>query len=148
MCKRFPFAIVALVAALAFATPASAATICVPIVASGSGQDLGGGITTAEITTHGILLGTTRGAFTVTDVVGVTASFVGPIVFTTRLGVLTAQVTGTLDTSTGAFQSQSTSLSGTGLFRGVTGNVKLAGTENLATGAFTETITGRLCTRL
>jgi hypothetical protein len=145
MRKGLLLAIVTLSAALASAAPASAGTICLPIVASGTGQDLGGGNTTAEITTHGILLGTTTGTFTVTGVVGTTASFVGPIVFTTRVGTLTAQVRGTLDTATGAFRSDSTSLTGTGLFKGVTGNVRLVGTENLVTGAFTETITGRLC---
>ena len=145
LCTRVSFLpIVTLVAAFASTAPASAGTICLPIVASGTGQDHGGGVTTADITTHGILLGTTRGTFTVTGVVGTTASFAGPIVFATRIGTLTAQVQGTLDLGTGAFRSESTSLTGTGLFKGVTGNVKLVGTENLATGAFIETITGRL----
>jgi hypothetical protein len=145
MRKGILIGIVALVAAFSSAAPASAGTICLPISAYGTGQDLGEGKTVADIKTHGILLGRTTGAFTVTGLDGAVATFVGPIVFTTRIGTLTAQVDGTLDTATGAFRSVSNSLTGTGLFRGVTGKVTLAGTENLTTGAFTETITGRLC---
>ena len=147
MRKGLLIAIVSLVGAFASAAPASASTICLPVKASGIGQDHGVGVTTARITTHGILLGTTRGEFTITGAVGTTVSFVGPIVFTTRIGTLTAQTTGTVDAATGVFGADSTSVSGTGLFRGVTGNVTLDGTQDLTTGAFTETITGRLCTR-
>jgi hypothetical protein len=145
MRKGILIGIVALAAALSSAAPASAGTICLPISAYGVGQDIGGGKTTAVIKTHGILLGTTTGTFTGTGLDGAVATFMGPIKFTTPIGTMTAQVTGTLDTATGAFRSDSTSLTGTGLFRGVKGNVTLIGTENLATGAFTETITGRLC---
>jgi hypothetical protein len=144
MRKGLLLAIVTLVAAVAPAASASAGTICLPIAANGTGQDHGGGNTTARITTHGILLGTTTGAFTVTGS-GTVATFAGPIDFTTLVGRLTAQVTGTLDTATGDFRSDSTSLTGSGLFRGVSGHVTLAGNENLVTGTFTEKITGRLC---
>lgn len=65
--------------------------------------------------------------------------------FTTGVGTLTAQVLGRLDSSSGIFHSQSASLSGTGLFRGVTGSVTLDGVENLQKGSFTETIRGLLC---
>ena len=136
-----------LVAAFASAAPASAGTICLPVKASGIGQDQGNLVTTARITTHGILLGTTRAEFTITGAVGTTVSFVGPIVFTTYIGTLTAQITGTLDAVTGVFGADSTSVTGTGLLRGVTGNLRFDGVQDLATGAFTETITGRLCTR-
>jgi len=126
--------------------PAHATTgLCVPIAAEGVGQDLGNGNTTATITTHGLLLGTTTASFTITGAAGTTVSFVGPLTFTTALGTMTAQVAGTLDSSSGAFESRSTSLTGTGLFRHVTGNVRLVGVENLQTGAFSETISGRLC---
>ena len=47
--------------------------------------------------------------------------------------------------ASGAFRATSTSLTGTGLLRGVTGRVTLAGLEDFATLRFNETITGRLC---
>jgi hypothetical protein len=128
----------------AIAAPAQG-SICVPIHAQGVGQDLGDGKTTARITTHGLLLGTTNASFTFTSVSGTTAWFAGPIVFTTGIGQLTADTVGSVDLATGAFRSTSTRLTGTGLFRHVTGDVTLAGVQDLQTGRFTETITGRLC---
>ncbi len=130
----------------AIAAPAQGAgSICLPIHAQGVGQDLGNGNTTAKITTHGLLLGTTSASFTITGVSGTTASFTGPIVFTTPIGKLTAQTVGTFDVVSGVFRSTSTSLTGTGVFRRVTGNITLTGVQNLQTGRFTETVTGRLC---
>jgi hypothetical protein len=67
--------------------------LCVPVHATGVGQDLGNGMTEATISSHGVVLGIT----------------------------------------------------GTGLLRAVSGQVMLNGSENLSTGAFTETITGKLC---
>ncbi len=125
--------------------PRAAHVRCVPVVATGVGQDLGGGQTTATIYVAGVEIGTTEAAFTITGVDGVVASFTGPITFTSRGGTLTAQVTGTLDVTTGAFMSTSGSLTGSGAYRGVTGDLTLTGAEDLATGAFTESITGQLC---
>jgi hypothetical protein len=125
--------------------PRGAHVRCVAVDATGVGQDLGGGQTTATISVAGVEIGTTAAAFTITGVDGVVASFAGPITFTGRGGTLTAQVSGTLDLTTGAFMSTSSSLTGTGAYRGVTGDLTLTGTEDLATGAFTESIAGRLC---
>ena len=47
--------------------------------------------------------------------------------------------------ASGVFRATSTSLTGTGLLRGVSGGVTLEGLEDFATLRFTETITGRLC---
>jgi hypothetical protein len=47
--------------------------------------------------------------------------------------------------ASGAFRASSTSLTGSGLLRGVSGSVTLEGLEDFATLRFTETITGRLC---
>jgi hypothetical protein len=119
--------------------------ICAPIHATGVGQDLGGGRTQATISSHGLVVGRTNASFTLGQVVGTTAPFSGPIVWTSALGTLTAQVVGTFDVATGAFRATSTSIAGTGLLRGVSGSVTLAGVEDFATLTFTETITGRLC---
>ena len=119
--------LVCLVAALALAAPASAAhrrsprqpghVRCLPVDATGVGQDLGGGQTTATISVGGVEVGTTAAAFTITGVDGTVASFTGPITFTGLGGTLTAQVTGTLDVTDRRFTSTSTSLAGTGIFR-------------------------------
>jgi hypothetical protein len=137
--------VVALPAGTAQGAAPRSAAICFPVHATGVGQDLGGGRTRATITSHGIVVGRTNASFTINQVVGTTASFTGPIVFTSAVGTLTAQVAGTFDVASGAFRATSTSISGTGLLRGVSGSVNLAGLEDLATFSFTETITGRLC---
>jgi hypothetical protein len=138
---------------LGFTLPAGAAQasqsrhphrVCLPVSASGVGQDLGGGHTEAIISSHGFVLGHTAATFTPTGVVDGVESFTGPIVLSFRGGTLTAQVNGTADT-TGAFQARSESVTGTGLASRVTGHVKIIGNESTTTGAFTETITGALC---
>jgi hypothetical protein len=118
---------------------------CVSVEATGVGQDLGGGRTTATVTVAGITVGTTAATFTVTGVEGSLVSFVGPIVFTGLGGTLTADVTGSLDTATGDFTSTSDALTGTGALSGVTGHLTFTGHEDLTTGTFTETISGELC---
>ena len=150
--KALHVTVATLIAAAFAAAPANASgatnrRVCLPVVASGVGQDLGNFMTTATISSHGLLLGTTNATFTPTGGDATTVTFTGPIVFTTRIGSLTAQVDGSVNTATGAFASQSSAVTGTGAFSGVTGHLTLAGTENLETGAFTETITGRLCAR-
>lgn len=117
---------------------------CLPVSATGVGQDLGGGHTQATISSHGFVLGHTAATFTATAPVSGVESFTGPIVFGFRGGTLTAQVNGTASTTTGAFEARSTSITGTGLAAGVTGHVTISGTEG-PTGSFTETITGSLC---
>jgi hypothetical protein len=134
-----------LTAAPAHAAGSDKARLCLPVLATGVGQDNFDFTTDATIRSHGILVGTSHAEFTPTGGTPPTVTFTGPIKFTTAIGTLTALVAGSVNTATGAFASQSTSLSGTGAFRGVTGSLKLVGTENLQTGAFTETITGRLC---
>jgi hypothetical protein len=141
-----PIAIaIALPASAAHASGPTAKPLCVPVNAAGVGQDLGEGRTTATIFSHGFRIGTTSARFTITGVVGTTASFIGPIVFTTIPGTLTAQVAGTLNVATGAFSATSSSVTGTGLLARTSGTLTFNGNENLATGSFTETITGRLC---
>ena len=126
--------------------PRSAHKACAPIRAAGVGHDLGGGMTTATISSHGIVLGHTHASFTMGAITGTSASFTGPIVFSSSVGSLTADVAGSFDVSSGAFRATSQSITGTGLLRRVTGRVTIHGLENLSTGSFTETITGRLCT--
>jgi hypothetical protein len=136
---------VLVLAAGASAATARARSICVPVHATGVGQDLGGGKTQATISVEGIVVGHTNASFTSSPIVGTSATFTGPIVFTSAAGTLTAEVAGSLNVATGDFQATSSSITGTGLVRKLTGRVTLAGHEDLTTDAFTETISGRLC---
>lgn len=117
---------------------------CKDIDATGVGQDLGNGNTTATISHGGWLNGTTSGHFEIAGAPPVFA-IAGTVVFTTKHGTLVANVTGTFDVSTGAFTASGPVSDGTGKLVGATGNLTLTGVENLATGAFTETITGTIC---
>jgi hypothetical protein len=128
------------VAALAKPSP-----ICLQVSADGVGQDLGGGRTTATISVAGVIIGTTEASFAVNGIDGTVASFTGDIIFRNSYGTLVAPVSGTLDTASGHFVSTSTTVSGTRAYRHVTGSLTFTGNENLATGAFTEVITGTLC---
>jgi hypothetical protein len=123
----------------------SAGVVCVPVLATGAGQDLGGGATEATISIGRVVLGQTKASLMTTGISGTMASFAGPITFSSSAGTLAAQSTGSLDVTTGSFRTIATDITGTGLLRGVTGQVTLVGLENLTTGSFTETITGRLC---
>ena len=118
---------------------------CRPVHARGVGQDLGGGNTTATITRGGILNGTTNAHFDITGGTPPALTFEGTIVFTTKKGTLTASIAGTFNVATGAFAATGAVTGGTGRFAEATGNLSLAGVEDLTTGSFTETVTGRLC---
>lgn len=145
--------VVLLAALVALLIPASAearttgrhsARVCVPVHATGVGQDQGDLRTTATIFVRGVEVGTTEAQFTITGVEGSVASFTGPLVFTSELGTITVQATGTFDTATGAFVSRSDDLTGTGALADVTGRLTFRGTQD-PTGRFTERISGRLC---
>jgi hypothetical protein len=144
--------LIPLIAALSLAvvapTAVDAATSCHRIGASGVGQDQGGGNTVAQISDGGLLQGTTAAAFTITGLSGTLASFVGTITFTTNRATLAAEVAGTLDLATGAFNATTSSLSGTGKLAGATGGLVFAGVENLLTGTFIEVVTGQVCVDL
>ena len=129
-------------------TAVDAAVSCHRIDASGVGQDQGGGNTVAQISDGGLLQGTTAAAFTIIGLSGTLASFVGTITFTSNRATLAAEVAGTLDLATGAFNATTSSLSGTGKLEGATGGLVFAGVENLLTGTFTEVVTGQVCVDL
>ena len=146
--KRTLLLLSLVVVGMALPAQAPAAVSCHKINAKGVGQDLGGGMTTAQIIGGGLLHGTTAAQFTITGLSGTVASFEGTIAFTVNGGTLTANVVGTLDLATGAFSATTTSISGTGKLAGATGNLAFNGVENLSTGSFTEDVTGEICVDL
>ena len=146
--SRLLLLLAALSLAVVAPTAVDAAVSCHRIDASGVGQDQGGGNTVAQISDGGLLQGTTAAAFTITGLSGTLASFVGTITFTPNRATLAAQVAGTLDLATGAFNATTSSLSGTGKLEGATGGLVFAGVENLLTGTFTEVVAGQVCVDL
>ncbi len=158
MTGRTPFAGL-LAAALVIASISSPATAyasaprnCVPVQLTAIGQDQGpsNGVihTVADVFLGRLKVAATAASFTPTGPpAGSVLSFAGPIVISPVVGdsTLTATVNGSVDLSTGMFTATSTRVTGTRHLSGVTGELTFAGTENSATGAFTETITGVLC---
>jgi hypothetical protein len=145
------------------AVPASAApaitsvpSICLPVYLTATGQDLGPDteghlMTTSTVLLAGHPVATTKATFTPSgSPTGDALAFTGPIVFTfgSQPSTLTANVQGSVNLSTGVFQATSITVTGVGLLSGVSGSLVFRGTENLATGAFTETIRGTLCSRM
>jgi hypothetical protein len=127
---------------------ASGAVSCHSVNAKGVGQDLGGGMTTAQIRGGGLLHGTTNATFVITGISGTVASFEGTIVFAVNKGTLSAGLVGTFDVATGMFSGTTTALAGTGKLEGATGNLSLNGVEDLSDGSFTEDVTGAICVDL
>jgi hypothetical protein len=159
-------AVLALVAAASPATAGTSSTstststagptICLPVRLTGTGDGLpddgSGSIRTeALISFARVPVATTIATFTPQpSPVGGPLSFIGPIVFTPRAGTstFTAQVQGTVDLDSGKFRAQSTSITGTGVLAGISGSLTFAGTQDLASGKFTESIRGSLCSRV
>lgn len=132
---------------LAFASGADAAVSCHKINAKGVGQDLGGGMTQAQVIGGGLLHGTTAASFAVG---GAAPVFLlnGTVTFTVNRATLTVLVGGSFDVSTGIFIVSGPIASATGKLAGATGTLMLDGVEDLATGKFTEDISGLLCVDL
>ncbi len=62
--------------------------------------------------------------------------------------ILPFVVAGTLDLATAAFSATSSRHSGTGKLAGASGSLVFDGLENLATGPFTDVVTGSICVHL
>jgi hypothetical protein len=120
---------------------------CHKIDATGVGQDLGGGITTAQINDGGLLQGTTAAAFAVIGFTPPSTVLIGgSVTFTTNRATLEVPGMGTFDVSTGQFTFASAAApTGTGKLAGATATLAFDGVENLATGSFVETIEGVVC---
>ena len=118
---------------------------CKGVDARGLGQDLGGGDTRAAITNDGLLKGSTTAHFEIVGGEFPVFTIDGIVTFAMKKGTMTVDVLGTFDVSTGAFNASGPVTGGTGTFAGSSGSLTFAGTQNLSTGAFTETVTGTVC---
>jgi hypothetical protein len=136
------------VGTLVTVSQARAAVSCHKINAKGVGQDLGGGVTEADIIGGGLLQGTTVGNFVITGFSGTVASIEGTVVFTTNQATLTVTVTGIFDVATGEFSASGTVTGATGKLAGATGALLLEGIEDLSNGRFVEDVTGTICVDL
>jgi hypothetical protein len=134
-----------IVLALIVVSPVQAATSCHNINAKGVGQDLGGGVTRADIKGGGLLQGTTVGNFAITGIAGTVATIEGIVTFTTNQASLSVTVAGTLDVATGEFDAAGSVTNATGKLAGATGDLVFAGVENLSDGSFVEDVTGSIC---
>jgi hypothetical protein len=123
--------------------------LCVPVYATGVGQNLARGVAEATISSHGVVLGTTYSRLTPTLVGPPVDLFTGPIVFSSEIGTLTVQVNAAFYFPPGTFTETSTSVTGTGSLSAVSGQLTIKGTffypPNEPNSTFTETITGKLC---
>jgi hypothetical protein len=137
-----------IVGGLMTASQPQAAESCHQINAKGVGQDLGGGMTAAQIIGGGLLHGTTEGNFAVTGGSFPVFSIAGTVKFTTQQGTLTVSVAGTLDVATGEFSASGPVTGATGKLAGATGELLLEGIENLSDGSFVEDVTGEICVDL
>ncbi len=149
--KRSLLVLSTLVGLLAMAgqvQPATSAVSCHNINAKGLGQDLGGGMTQAQILGGGLLEGTTKGSFTITGFSGSVASIAGTVEFTTNRSTLTVTVAGTFDVASGAFSASGPVTAATGKLAGATGELTLSGVEDLSDGSFTEDVSGNICADL
>ena len=134
-------------AALVGATTAQAGVSCHKINAKGAGQDLGGGITTAQIIGGGLPQGTTQGNF---SVAGAPPEFsiAGTVMFTTKQATLTVTVVGTFNVATGNFIATGPVTVATGKLAGATGTLTLEGVEDFASLKFVEDVSGVICVDL
>ena len=128
--------------------PAHSAVSCHKINAKGAGQDLGGGMTQAQIIGGGLLHGTTQGAFTITGGAPPVFSIAGTVMFTTSHATLTVTIAGTFNVATGSFVAAGPVTAGTGMLSAATGYLLLEGIEDLTTGKFVEDVSGSICVDL
>jgi hypothetical protein len=138
----------ALLGGLMMVNQTQAAVSCHKINAKGVGQDLGGGMTEAQIIGGGLLHGTTAGAFGITGGAFPVLEIAGTVTFTTHQGTLTVTVAGTLNVATGEFSASGPVTAATGKLAGATGELLLEGVENLEDGSFVEDVTGEICVDL
>ncbi|HET7033930.1 MAG TPA: hypothetical protein VFJ48_12445 [Casimicrobiaceae bacterium] len=144
------FGLCCIVAAAGFfaAGQANAGISCHKINAKGVGQDLGSGNTEAQIIGGGLLHGTTQAHFDITGGSFPVFAIDGTLHITTNQATVTVHLVGSFNVATGAFLSTGPVIGATGKLAGATGTLSLDGVEDLASGKFTEDISGTICVNL
>lgn len=142
----YPVLIVLVLALLTSITPVYASGQRHQINAKGQGQLTSDTTTAGAIIGGGLLHGTTTATLNITAIDQTTgnATYVGVVVITTKHGTLTLDDAGLFNLVTGVFRSHSTVAGSTGRFAGATGDLYFAGIIDLASGNFTEEISGEL----
>jgi hypothetical protein len=140
--------LIVLVSGAMMASEAQAAPSCHKINAKGVGQDLGNGVTVADIHGGGLLQGTTAGNFVITGQSPPVVFLAGTVVFTTNKATLTVTITGLFDLSTGEFSASGDVTDATGKLDGATGTLLFEGVEDFSDGSFVEDVTGTICVDL
>jgi len=127
-------------------TPAYASGQRHSINAKGQGQLTSDTTTAGKIIGGGLLHGTTTATLNIAAIDQTTgdATYVGVVMITTKHGTLTLNDVGLFNLVTGVFSSHSTVAGGTGRFAGATGDLYFAGIVDLASGNFTDEISGEL----
>ena len=118
---------------------------CRAFHATATGTDNGDGTTTATLYQGTREVGTSAGSLVPGPIVDGVLPFTGTIVLTTKKGTLVAEVEGTIDTVTGEVSARSVDLDGKGPMKNARGKLRVWGTQDLVTGAFTEKLHARVC---
>lgn len=140
--------LVALMAMAMMMGESQAGVSCHKVNAKGKGQDLGSGVTNANINGGSLLNGTTVGNFQIVGFSPPDAAIAGTVVFTTKRATLTVSVAGIFNTATGEFTASGPVTGATEKLAGAAGTLLLDGIEDLSNGTFVEDITGVVCVDL
>jgi hypothetical protein len=140
--------LIMLVSSSMMISEAQAAPSCHKIKAKGVGQDLGNGVTVANIIGGGLLQGTTTGNFVITGESPPVVFLAGTVVFTANKATLTVTITGDFNLSTGRFHAAGPVTDATGKLAGATGTLSFEGIEDFSDGSFVEDVTGSICVDL
>lgn len=137
---------------LALAAPGQAAAAskkrCYTLSAEGVGHnDNATNSTDVTFTKDPLLKGKGTGGFAIVGGAAPVFEITTNLTFHTAYGKLTVDTEGSMDVSDGTFESKGPVKSGTKRFKGATGTIKFVGEADIASGDFTDKVTGRICAR-
>ena len=136
------------VAAPGQAAAAGSKKRCYKVSAEGVGHnDNATNSTDVTFTKDPLLKGKGTGGFAIVGGEAPVFEITTNLTFHTRYGTLTVDTEGSMDISNGTFESKGPVKSGTKRFKGATGTIKFVGEADIASGDFTDKVTGRVCAR-
>lgn len=142
---------VALAVALAAPSQAAAAKTkvkkrCYTVNAHGAGKNVDNR-TDMTFSKDKLLKGPATGGFAIVGGEVPKFDITTDLTFNTRYGKFTVDSTGWMDISDGTFESSGPIRAGTKHFKGAKGTLKFVGKADIASGDFTDKVTGRICAR-